>query len=145
MSDPAALRSVFEDPTDLEMNDLASPIHPQIEMVDSITPVYLMQAVPHHAFPLILSLLLCTHCGFSKLSAPASNNMHCSHYLLTPLFLHVYNPKDHITWERTSWKLEGTCFIRVEDRMTTLLDHPAERTTQELIFNWSWPEICDRS
>src|SRR5882724_4057012 len=36
---------------------------------------------------------------------------------LTHYFLHIYAPKDHLTWERTSQKSGGgTHFIRVEDR-----------------------------
>jgi len=44
----------------------------------------------------------------SKLTSPTSNDITITPIIPTDhYFLHVYDPKDHITWERTSWKLGG--------------------------------------
>ena len=37
-------------------------------------------------------------------------------FQLTHYSLHIYDPKDHITWGKTSWKSGGEHFIRVEDK-----------------------------
>ena len=52
MSNPDDLKSIFEDPSDIEMEDLTKSNHTQVAKVQPITQVYLIdystQAVPHH-------------------------------------------------------------------------------------------------
>jgi len=56
-----------------------------------------------------------THCGFWAYCAYIYDIAITPSFLLTHYFLHVYDPRDHIIWERTSQSQEGKCFIRVEE------------------------------
>src|SRR5882724_4848928 len=95
-----------------------------------------MSSTPSWHFPLILSLLLQYPQWFLSLL-----HLHpiilpsISLFLPTHYFLHVYDPKDHITWERTSQKLGGECTLSgYKIGMTTTTGSPAERTTQDSNF-----------
>jgi len=91
-------------------------------------------------FLLILSLLLCTHCGF-KLTAPTFNDFSIAPIIPTDhYFLHVYNPKTISHGRGHHGSQEGTHFIRVENGMMTTIGSPAVWITQEsssqLKFGW---------
>jgi len=115
MSNQDDLRSVFEDPSDLEMEDLANPNVPQVVTVLSITQVYSTWAVPIMGTSYWASTYSYgTHCGFTALHQMILPSLHHSYQ---PLFPPHLWPRDHIIWERTSQKFgRGTCFIRIEAR-----------------------------
>jgi len=79
----------------------------------------------------------------SELSAPASNNIAIASIIPTdPLSLHVYDPKDHIMWEKTSWKSGGECALSGQKiRMTSTTGSLAVWTTQETNFQCELAEI----
>src|SRR5882724_6237485 len=91
------------------MDDLTKP-KPILRLTQLIRSLWSTQCeqCPSWHFPLILSLLL-----WYPLWFPSFLCLHPIILPLLPLFLlthyslHVYNPKDHITWERTSWKSGG--------------------------------------
>jgi len=116
MSDPDTLRSVlFEDPSDLEMDDLAkAQSHHQIETVDSITRC---SSAPSWHFPLILSLPT-VPIVVSKLSVPASNNIAITSIIPTdPLFPPCLQPqRPYNVGEDIMEVGRRMCFIRIEDR-----------------------------
>src|SRR5882724_13553531 len=104
MSDPDALRSVFEDPSDLEMDDLAKP-KCILKLKQSIQS---LQSTQHEQCP-IMTLPIDPHptptvpTVVSELTAPASNDIAISPMIPTdPLFPPHLQPQNHITWERTS-------------------------------------------
>src|SRR5882724_10638650 len=106
MSNPDALRSIFEDPSDLEMDNLTKP-NPILRLKQSIQSLRSTRhkQCPIMALPIDLSLLL-----RYPLCFPSFLHLHPIILPSLPLFqlthysLHVYDPKDHITWERTSQK-----------------------------------------
>ena len=113
MSDPDALRSIFEDPTDLEMDDLTKP-NPILRLKQLIQSLQSTrrQRHPIMALPIDPQPTPTVSTVVSKLSVPASNNIAIAPIIPTdPLFPHVYDPKDHITWERTSRKSGGKCTL----------------------------------
>jgi len=112
MSDPDALRSIFEDHSDLEMNNLTKP-NPSSSWNgqfgqynhSSYSPP---ASAPSWHFPLILRTTPMVTSVVSELSAPASNNIAIASIIPTDHYsLHIYDLKDHIMWEKTSWKLGG--------------------------------------
>jgi len=76
-------------------------------MVDLITPVYSMQAVPIMALPIDPQPTPTVPTVVSKLTVPTSNNIAITPlFLLTHYFLHIYDPKNlslerghHRSWE----------------------------------------------
>src|SRR5882724_1497858 len=113
MSDPDALRSIFKDPMDLEMDNLTKP-NPILRLKWLIQSLQSTQheQCPIMALPIDPQPTPTVSTVVSKLSAPASNNIAIAPIIPTnPLFPHIYNPKDHITWERISWKLGGECAL----------------------------------
>src|SRR5882724_771097 len=74
MSDPDALKSIFEDPLDLEMDDLTKP-NPILKLQWSIQS---LRSTRHEQCPIMALPIDCTPMVptvVSKLSAPASNNI----------------------------------------------------------------------
>jgi len=147
MSDTDAFKSVFEDPSDLEMDDLTKP-NPILKLQWSIriTPVYLTQAVPHHGT---------SHWSYSygttvvsELSVPASNNIAIAPIIPTdPLFPpHLWPQKPYHLERDITEVRRGTCFIKIEDKdddyywITCQMDKHRSQ-----IFNSSQPRSCDRS
>src|SRR5882724_9616588 len=91
MSDPDALRSIFEDPSDLEMDNLAKP-NPILKLKRSIQSIRSLQATRHQQCP-IMALPIDPQTTptvptvVSELSAPATNNMAIASIIPTdPLF-----------------------------------------------------------
>jgi len=149
MSDPDALRSIFEDPTDLEMDNLTKP-NPILRLKGQlITLVYSMQASAQSwHFPLILSLLQQYPLWFPRFV--------CLHPIIfpslplfqtNPLFPSMsMTPKTISFGEDIMEVRRGMHFIRVEDRDDQLLlDHLLYGQHRSRIFNSSWPRSCDRS
>jgi len=149
MSDPDALRSIFEDHSDLEMDNLTSPIpssewNSQFGQFDHSR--LLTTAVPIMALPLILSLLLRYPLWF-----PSFLHLHPIILPSLPLFqlthysLHVYNLKDHIMWRRHHGSREGNTLYQVEDRndiyywITCCMDH----TGVEFSMRVGWDLVID--
>src|SRR5882724_678832 len=88
MSNPEALRSIFEDPLDLEMDNLAKP-NPIIRLKQSIQSLQATQRqqCPIMALPIDPQPTPMVPIVVSKLSAPASNNIAIASIIPTdPLF-----------------------------------------------------------
>src|SRR5882724_7250869 len=88
MSDPDALRSIFKDPMDLEMDDLAKP-NPILRLKQSIRSLQSTkcQQGPIMALPIDPQPTPMVSTVVSKLSAPASNNIAIAPIIPTnPLF-----------------------------------------------------------
>src|SRR5882724_9811012 len=115
MSDPDALRSIFEDPSDLEMDDLTKP-NPILRLKRSIRSLRSTQCeqCPIMALPIDPTPMAPT--VVSELSAPASNNIAISPIILTdPLFPpHLQPQRPYHLGEDITEVRRGTCFIRVE-------------------------------
>src|SRR5882724_3039390 len=119
MSDPDAFRSIFEDSSDLEMNNLAKP-NPIIRLKWSIQS---LQATRHQQCP-IMALPIdpqptpMVPIVVSKLSAPASNNIAIASIIPTdPLFPPCLQPhRPYHMGEDITEVGRGTHFIRVEDQ-----------------------------
>jgi len=75
MSDPDALRSIFEDPSDLEMDNLAKPI-PSSDWNSqfNLSGLLDVSSAPSWHFPWSSAYSYSTYCGFQA-SVPASNNI----------------------------------------------------------------------
>src|SRR5882724_11702019 len=89
MSDPDALRSIFEDPMDLEMNDLTKPkpIFRLKWLIRSLQSTQCEQC-PIMALPIDPQPTLMIPTVVSELSVPASNNIAITPIIPTnPLFL----------------------------------------------------------
>src|SRR5882724_7555954 len=122
MSDPDALRSIFEDHSDLEMNNLAKP-NPILKLKWSIQLIQSLQATRHQQCP-IMALPIDPQTTptvptvVSKLSAPASNNIPIASIIPTnPLFPpHLPPQRPYHVGEDITEVGRGTHFIRVEDR-----------------------------
>src|SRR5882724_11603927 len=106
MSNPDALKSIFEDPLDIEMEDLSKPKH-SFSLKQSIQSLQ----SPHHQQDPIMALPIDPQPApmvptvVSELTAPTSIILPSLPSLIpTQYFLCVYNPRDPIIWERT-WKL----------------------------------------
>src|SRR5882724_2145722 len=116
MSDPDALRSIFEDPSDLEMDDLTKP-NPILKLQWSIQSLRATQCeqCPIMALPIDPTPMAPT--VVSELSAPASNNISIAPIIPTdPLFPPCLRPQRpyHLGEDITEVR-RGTCFIRVEE------------------------------
>ena len=91
MSDPDALRSIFEDPSYLEMDNLTKP-KPILRLKWSIQSIQSLQATrrqqcPIMALPIDPQPTPSVPIVVSKLSAPASNNIAITSIIPTdPLF-----------------------------------------------------------
>jgi len=121
MSNPDALRSVFEDHLDLEMNNLAKP-NPILKLKQSIQSIRSLQATHHQQCP-IMALPIDPQTTptvttvVSELSVPASNNIAIASIIPTdPLFPPCLRPQRpyHVGEDITEVR-RGTHFIRVED------------------------------
>src|SRR5882724_7954540 len=95
MSNPDALRSVFEEPTDLEMDDLAKP-NPILRLkwlIQSLQSTQCQQC-PIMAHPIDPQPTPMVPTVVSKLSVPASNNIAITSIIPTdPLFPPRLQPK----------------------------------------------------
>src|SRR5882724_5773756 len=122
MSDPDSLRSVFEDPSDLEMDNLAKP-NPILRLKQSIRAIQSLQATRHQHCPIIALPIdpqptPMVPIVVSKLSAPASNDIAIVSGIPTdPLFPPCLRPQRpyHVGEDITEVGRE-TRFIRVEDQ-----------------------------
>ena len=117
MSDPNALRSIFEDPMDIEMDDLTKP-NPILRLKWSIQSLWSTQPeqCPIMALPIDPTPMAPT--VVSELSAPASYNIAITPIIPTdPLFppcLRLQKP--YHLGEDIMEVRRGTFFIRVEDQ-----------------------------
>jgi len=118
MSDTDALRSVFEDHLDLEMDNLTKP-NQILRLKQSIQSLQatccqqcLIMALPIDPQPTPTVPIV-----VSKLSAPASNNIAIASIIPTdPLFPpHLRPQRPYHVGEDITEVGRGTCFIRVED------------------------------
>src|SRR5882724_4787208 len=122
MSDPDALRSIFKDHSDLEMDSLAKP-NPILRLKRSIQLIRSLQATRHQQCP-IMALPIdpqptpTVPIVVSELSAPASNNIAITSIIPTdPLFPPCLRPqRQYHVGEDIMEVGRGTHFIRVEDR-----------------------------
>src|SRR5882724_11068915 len=122
MSDPDALRSIFEDHLDLEMNNLAKP-KPILRLKRSIQLIRSLQGTrrqqcPIMALPIDPQPTPTVPTVVSKLSAPASNNIAIASIIPTdPLFPPRLRPqRPYHVGEDIMEVRRGTRFIMVEDR-----------------------------
>src|SRR5882724_9831013 len=121
MSDPDALRSIFEDHLDLEMDNLAKP-NPILKLKRSIRSIRSLQATcrqqcPIMALPIDPQTTPTVPTVVSKLSASASNNIAIASIIPTdPLFPPCLRPqRPYHVGEDITEVGRGTHFIRVED------------------------------
>src|SRR5882724_13541053 len=122
MSNPDALRSGFEDHSDLEMDNLAKP-NPILRLKWSIWSIRSLQATRHQQCP-IMALPIdprptpTVPIVVSKLSAPASNNIVIASGIPTnPLFPpHLRPQRPYHEGEDITEVGRGMRFIRVEDQ-----------------------------
>ena len=122
MSNPDALRSIFEDHSDLEMDNLAKP-NPILRLKWSIQSIQSLQATCHQQCP-IMALPIdpqptpTVPIVVSELSVPASNNIAIASIIPTdPLFPpHLRPQRPYHVGEDITEVRRGTHFIRVEDR-----------------------------
>jgi len=114
-----------------------------------ITLVYSPQAVPHHGTSYwSWAYSYSTHCGFQ-----AYYGLHSMIFPLLPiiptdpLFPPHHDPKDHITWKRTSQKSGREWHFISGRRMGwwLLLDHMPVWISQEWVLTSSQLRSCDRS
>src|SRR5882724_7109565 len=122
MSDPDALRSIFEDHSDLEMDNLAKP-NSFLKLKRSLWSIQSLQASRHQQCP-IMALPIDPQTTptvtpvVSELSAPVYNNIAITSIIPTdPLFPpHLQPQRPYHVGEDITEVGRGTCFIRVEDR-----------------------------
>jgi len=79
-------------------------------------------------------------------SQPTSNILpSLPSFLPTHYFLHTYDPRDHIIWERTSQKLEGNMLYQDRSKGSwPLLDHRHMEYTGVEFSNWvNWGLVID--
>ena len=119
MSDPEALKSIFEDPLDLEMDDLAKP-KPILRLKWSIWSLQStwLQQCPIMALPIDPQPTPMVPTVVSELTAPTSNNIAIAPIIPTdPLFPPCLWPQrpDHMGEDIMEFG-RGTHFIRVEER-----------------------------
>src|SRR5882724_4179623 len=122
MSNPDALRSIFKDHSDLEMDNLSKP-NPILKLKWSIQSIQSLQATRHQQCPIMALPIDPQHTPMvptvvSELSAPASNNIAIASIIPTdPLLSPCLRPQRpyHVGGDITEVG-RGTCFIRVEDR-----------------------------
>src|SRR5882724_11110365 len=135
MSDPDALRSIFEDHLDLEMDNLAKP-KPILRLKQSIQSIQSLQAThrqqcPIMALPIDPQPTPTVPTVVSKFSAPASNNIAIASIIpIDPLFPPRLRPqRPYHVGEDITEVGRGTHFISVEDRddiyywITCRMDH----------------------
>jgi len=121
MSDPDALRSVFEDHLDLEMNNLTKP-NPSSSWNSQFNRFnhsrLLATSSAHHGTSHDPQPTPMVHTVVSKLSAPASNNIAIASIIPTdPLFPpRLWPQRPYHVGEDITEVGRGTHFIRVEDQ-----------------------------
>ena len=122
MSDPDALRSIFEDHSDLEMDNLTKP-NPILKLKRSLRSIRSLQASRHQqcpimALPIDLQPTPTVTPVVSELSAPVYNNMAITFIIPTdPLFPpHLRPQRPYHVGEDITEVGRGMHFIRVEDR-----------------------------
>src|SRR5882724_6061854 len=119
MSDPEALKSILEDPSDLEMDDLAKP-NPILRLKWLIQSLQSTQheQCPIMALPIEPQTTPMVPTVVSKLSASASNNIAIAPIIPTdPLFPPCLQPqRPYHLGEHITEVGRGMHFIRVEDR-----------------------------
>src|SRR5882724_9226818 len=119
MSDPDALRSIFKDPTDLEMDNLTKPntILRLKQLIRSLQSTRRQQC-PIMALPIDPQPTPTVPIVVSKLSAPASNNIAIASIIPTdPLFpAHLRPQKPYHLGKDITEVGRGMRFIRVEDQ-----------------------------
>src|SRR5882724_1979316 len=119
MSDPDALGSIFEDPSDLEMDNLSKP-NPILRLKQSIRSLQTTyrQQCPIIALPIDPQPTPTVPIVVSKLSAPASNNIAIASGIPTnPLFPpHLRPQRPYHEGEDITEVGRGMRFIRVEDQ-----------------------------
>src|SRR5882724_3917604 len=110
---PSGSIRAFEDPSDLEMDDLAKPkCILRLNSLFDHSNLLDVSSAPSWHFLLILSLLLWYPLWFLSLLCLCQMILPLfPSFLLTHYFLHVYNPRDHIIWERTPQKSGGECTL----------------------------------
>src|SRR5882724_6441225 len=117
MSDLDAFRSIFKDPLELEMDDLAKP-NPILRLKRSIPSLQSTQheQCPIMALPIDLTPMVPT--VVYELTAPTSNDIAITPIIPTnPLFPpHPRPQRPYHLGEDITEVGRGTCFIRVEDR-----------------------------
>src|SRR5882724_7491573 len=120
MSDPDALRSIFEDHSDLEMDNLAKP-NPILKLKRSLQSIRSLQATrqqcPIMALPIDPQTTPTVTPVVSELSAPVYNNIAIASIIPTnPLFPPRLRPqRPYHVGEDITEVGRGTRFIRVED------------------------------
>src|SRR5882724_6392489 len=119
MSNPDALRSIFKDHSDLEMDNLSKP-NPILRLKWLIRSLQATrcQQCPIMALPIAPQPTPIVPIVVSKLSAPASNNIAIASSIPTdPLFPPCLQPqRPYHVGEDITGVGRGTHFIRVEDR-----------------------------
>src|SRR5882724_1632895 len=116
MSDPDALKSIFEDPSDLEMDDLTkpNPILKLQQLIQSLQSTQCKQcpimALPIDPTPIVPTVV-------SKLTVPTSNDIAIAPIIPTdPLFPPCLQPqRPYHLGEDITEAGRGTHFIRVEE------------------------------
>jgi len=145
MSNPDDLKSVFEDSSDIKMEDLYKSNHTLKlkKSLQSLKPIRLTNQHKQCPSLLLLSNTYGTHCGFW-----ACIEWYCyfsSSFLLTHYFLYVYDPES-ISFGRGhlgSW--EGNTLWQGRSKGSwPLLDHLPYRLHRSWVLNLSWPRSCDR-
>src|SRR5882724_497825 len=122
MSDPDALRSIFEDHSDLEMGNLTKP-NPILKLKQSLRSIRSLQSSRHQQRP-IMALPIDPQTTpmvtpvVSELSAPVYNNIAIASIIPTnPLFPPRLRPqRPYHVGEDITEVGRGTRFIKVEDR-----------------------------
>src|SRR5882724_943846 len=160
MSDPDALRSIFEDHSDLEMDNLAKPkpiliLKRSIQLIRSLQATHRQQC-PIMALPIDPQPTPMVPTVVSELSAPASNNIAITSIIPTdPLFPPCLRPQRpyHVGEDITEVR-RGTHFIRVEDRddnyfwITCRMDHTGVefsiQVSQDLVIDPNPQDMLSR-
>src|SRR5882724_12774804 len=143
MSDPDALRSVFEDHSDLQMDNLTKP-NPILRLKRLIRSLQSTrrEQCPIMALPIDPQPTPMVPTVVSKLSVPPIILPSLPLFQLTHYSLHIYDPKDHITWGRTSQKSGGEHTLSGwKIMMTTTTGSPAGWMTQESNFQFELAKI----
>ena len=139
MSNPDDLRSVFKDPSDIEIHQ--AQMYPQVVTVLSITQVYSTWAVPHHGTSYWASAYSHgTHCGFP---AYIKWYHHHSHHSYQPTISSMLMTPETISFGRGhhgNW--EGNALY--QGRRTGSLDHLPNGLHRSRVLNPSQPRSCDR-
>jgi len=134
MSNPDDLKSIFEDPADIEIEDSPSPIIPSSWNSpydhSSLMIDHLMQAVPHNGTPCCSSAYTYgTHCGFQAYIKCYRH--HSSHSYWPTISSTFMTQRPYHLGEEIMVVRRGTHFVRVEGRDHHTIGSPAKWTKQE--------------